>query len=168
MTYQLTPGTLPHRAHEHLKSTGEAIAAAPLAEELGTDTSTLINSLKTAVHHGVIDRHKTEGRVYYQIGNGTPAERQPEENEPEEPLVNRPRRGAKAAPSVANVFDLGGAQSKAPEPAPEPYTNAPLRGPFKFAYHSDRTMLLIKNGASMQLDAAETRALIEFAARMNW
>ena len=74
MIWTPQPGTVVHRAIEHLKTIplDKTIASLPLAQAIGTDSGTLSACMVTAVKHGYVRREKKNGLVYWGAGTGAP------------------------------------------------------------------------------------------------
>lgn len=89
MAYETQPGTIPHRAVEHLKTlaAGTELSTAELAEALDVEPGTLIPCLAAPRKHGVLTIRKVEGErsMRWRLGDGTP-EPLPPDYEPDQPL----------------------------------------------------------------------------------
>lgn len=168
-SYIPQPGTIPHRAIEHLRTLGPGaqLSTAALANDLDQPTESLTASLAVPRKRGALRAEKgANGRsMMWSLGDGTP-EQPPHDYEDDRPL--KTRASAPVAKWQSSVFDVVAPPAAPPDPAdhsasePEPST----RGRFRYAYHSDGTLLVVKGTASIHLGAIEARELFAFGARM--
>jgi len=72
--YYPHPATVAYKVIEHLNTQrpGTQIASAPLAEAIGSDASTLNNSMGAAVNAGLVKRQRIMGLWHWSLGNGVP------------------------------------------------------------------------------------------------
>ena len=179
MTYKPHKGSVADRAITYLARLppGTRIATAPLADELDVDQMTIHSALQPPLKAGAVDKVKVDGLVLWGLGKGVP--NVPEDYVPDEPLQKRlPTREKvdklKAAP---NAFDLLRSAPTAPSPAPEPALEVSppaepatvtedTSTPFRYAYYSDGSMDLIKDGKAISLTESDAAQLLAFGARI--
>lgn len=181
MSYKPLAGTIPFRAIAHLNAlaAGTKIANAVLADALEVDPNTLANTLKTAVHHGIVKREKIDGRTHWMRGDGTPAP-PAEDYEPDEPLKRRQRPAEAPKPSTLFVGIAGGPTAadvvvtpkalppeyKQPAAQPEQPLQA-CKGEFAvFGYFSDGRISIEADGKQISLDQQDTYELVKFVRRV--
>jgi hypothetical protein len=123
MAYETQPGTIPHRAVEHLKTLGPGVevSSAELAALIDVEPTVLVNTLRAAAHHGVVRRRESltaggKKSLYWKLGDGKP-EPLPHDFEPDTPLRKVTVAAAPSGPSVAAPVPIA---TRAPSPAPAP------------------------------------------------
>lgn len=73
MAYTPQPGTIPYRAIAILqREPGAELPAAPICEELGTDTNIFATCMRPAREAGLVHTRKEGRLLYWRLGDGTP------------------------------------------------------------------------------------------------
>jgi len=188
-TYNPHPATIPYRAIQHLKSLPPDawIASAPLAEALGTDSSTLINTLATAVKYGMVRRAKRAGLIMWSLGDGVAPEPEPADarrvvwhptpapadatvppaviDDAVTEVIER-HKAATAKPDGVDIDRVHAKPAKA-KPAPKSSTSVPAPPDgFTFSWRSDGMVGLRKEGVLVALNATEAAQLRDFLNHM--
>lgn len=168
MSYQTTPGTIPHAAIEHLRKLppGTKLSSAVLAEALDQPPSAMAAFLQTARENGLIVAEQFVGdrNLYWSLGTGeSPSERPP--------LTVRKRSNRKpklrAVPSPP--AELSVEPQLVPETPPPPVvTAAPIAPPSaRWGIFSDGELHIEKAGQRIVLERFEFETLVEFLERVH-
>lgn len=171
MTYQTTPGTLPHRAIEYLKSRapGTELSTPVFVDILGADIAGFSTSLANCLRAGLLKATTKPGNrrmLFWSLSDGVPvAAADTDDEADDQPPVQRVVPAAAAAVEMAwpkPSYDRarlleGGAESKAEvEPAPVA---------FFVTERSDGTMTIQQGGLVLVLDQQEAAVLCAFVGR---
>lgn len=161
MTYETTPGTLPHRALEYLKSRppGTELSTAVFADIMGADIAGFSTTMANCLRAGLMKATTKPGNrrlLYWSLGDGVPPSAQAgeeDESPPQQTIV----------PASPGKWDASLPASTPIPPAPTGSLHKPK--PLRVAEFSDGTMVLEKDGQTMSLDKQETTLLIAFVER---
>ena len=181
------PATTERAAREYTPRQGsfaakayEALAAAPggelnsatLADQIGAELAALPALLAVPRTHGFFVTERRLGMNWWRLGTGEPPPRKdlPAE-EARDAEVEASERKLKAAErlameeaqrkvAVSSVFEL--AARRAETAPPQPQDDAPLRA----ALWSDGVLVICANGITMQLQAEQTRTLVDYLDRL--
>ncbi len=145
--YTTQPGTIAHRAMEHLKalSAGTELSSVELADALGLEGSAAINNcLRAPEHHGLVRSRKVYRNsahiLVWKLSGGV------EPLADKEPPLGRTATALRDAPKPP-------ATVRVPTPTSTP---APR---FRAAMFSDGTMTVRKDGVEITLDTQEATEL---------
>lgn len=171
MSYKPTPGTIPHRVIEHLKTLppGTELSTGVLADFVGQPKASMAACLNAPRSHGALrSRKHPEGYMLWSLGDGVPLPR-PEDYDPNleakqvvvpapslfEERKPRPLEPRQAAPE---------APAPAPTPSPTPAPSAPKAEPAraKFGIYSDGTFCVQRGQDAIWLNTSETADLMRF------
>ena len=172
MTYQTTPGTLPHRAIEYLKSRepGTELSTPVFADILGADIAGFSTSLANCLRAGLLKATTKPGNrrmLFWSLSDGVPvAAADTDDEADDQPPDQRVVPAAAAAvemawpkPSYDQVRLLkGSAESKAEVVPEEPVA-------FLVTERSDGTMTIQQSGVVLELDKQEAAVLCAFVGR---
>lgn len=94
MAYETQPGTIPHRAVEHLKTLpeGTALPTAELAAALDVEPTVFVQCMAAPRKHGLVAARQSEGRgraLLWSLGDGAAFEEAADADLTEEPDVPR-------------------------------------------------------------------------------
>lgn len=114
MSYEPQPGTIPHRAIEHLKTlpAGAEISTAVFCGGLGQSTNNFPAVMRPAVDGGAVRSRRKPGTggnlLWWSLGDGTHVKREEEpDSEDEAKLDAAARRQRRSEPPVIPIVDPG-------------------------------------------------------------
>jgi hypothetical protein len=173
MSYQTQPGTMPHRAVEHLRGlpAGHALSSAELAQVMGTDPANLAAILGPVRRHGLLTTERVDGRrIQWRLGDGTPLPQAADTDPPVQVLTRA------AVSEVPRVPLFPGVAPAAPAPAPAPMTEAapapvsapaPAKRAVRAAVWSSGELAIETADETFIFDKAVAREVIAFLKRVE-
>lgn len=159
MSYKPTPGTIPHRVIEHLKTLppGTELSTAVLADFVGQPKSSMASCLSLPRDHGALKSRKhPAGYMMWSLGDSTPA---PKPDDYDKTLESKqvvvPAVSPSYAPNPPRKDNV--TQVQRPEPQPDPDPNRAL-----FGLYSDNTFCVQRDQDAIWLTASEYNELRDF------
>lgn len=172
MSFVLTPGTIPHRVIEHLKTltAGGAMSTVELEEAIGQPRGTLIPAMTIARLRGlVLTDRGTGGRapMHWFLPKGDPVPIGGVDVDDE--LLPVQQRTVVAWPGLAQLqTDVASPPGAAPKSRPGPAAKEPKSaGELRIALWCDGTLQLRRGGQDvLTLSKGETRQLVAYLERL--